>query len=116
MGELKQCRAKECAFHRLMTIGEACRAMTGEALRTTLSWAIEQVTDQLRTVRRSQCRPHQRVCAARQHRRREAERGRAGIAEGLDLAAKHIGQGLERSFDVPAIMPSNSAVGWPGSG
>jgi hypothetical protein len=44
MSELKQGRAKEWAFHRLMTIGEACRAMTREALRTTLSWAIEQVT------------------------------------------------------------------------
>ena len=44
MGELKQGRAKEWALHRLMTIGEACRAMTREALRTTLSWAIEQVT------------------------------------------------------------------------
>ena len=27
-----------------MTIGEACRAMTREAMRTTLAWAIEQVT------------------------------------------------------------------------
>jgi hypothetical protein len=44
MGELKQSRAKEWALHRLMTIGEACRTMTREALRTTLSWAIEQVT------------------------------------------------------------------------
>lgn len=44
MSELKQSRAKEWALHRLMTIGEACRAMTREALRTTLSWAIEQVT------------------------------------------------------------------------
>ncbi|AGA25232.1 IS701-like element ISSiac1 family transposase [Singulisphaera acidiphila] len=44
MSELKQGRAKEWALHRLMTIGEACRAMTREALRTTLSWAIEQVT------------------------------------------------------------------------
>src|SRR5213082_3437361 len=44
MGELKQGRAKEWALHRLMTIGEACRAMSREALRTTLSWAIEQVT------------------------------------------------------------------------
>ena len=44
MGELKQGRAKEWALHRLMTIGEACRAMAKEALRTTLSWAIEQVT------------------------------------------------------------------------
>jgi hypothetical protein len=45
MGELKQGRAREWAFHRLMTIGEACRAMVKEALRTTLSWAIEQVTE-----------------------------------------------------------------------
>jgi hypothetical protein len=44
MGELKQGRARDWALHRLMTIGEACRAMTREALRTTLSWAIEQVT------------------------------------------------------------------------
>ena len=44
MGELKQGRAKEWAIHRLMTIGEACRAMAKETLRTTLSWAIEQVT------------------------------------------------------------------------
>ena len=45
MGELKQGRAREWAMHRLMTIGEACRAMAKEALRTTLSWAIEQVTE-----------------------------------------------------------------------
>jgi hypothetical protein len=44
MGALKQGRARDGALHRLMTIGEACRAMTREALRTTLSWAIEQVT------------------------------------------------------------------------
>ena len=30
-------------IHRLMTIGEACRAMLKETLRTTLSWAIEQI-------------------------------------------------------------------------
>jgi hypothetical protein len=45
MGELKQGRAKEWALHRLMTIGEACRAMLKESLRTTLAWAIEQVTE-----------------------------------------------------------------------
>ena len=44
MGQLRQGRAKEWALPRLMTIGEACRAMLKEALRTTLSWAIEQVT------------------------------------------------------------------------
>ncbi len=43
-GQPRQGRAKEWALHRLMTIGEACRAMAKEALRTTLSWAIEQVT------------------------------------------------------------------------
>jgi hypothetical protein len=45
MGELRQGRAKEWALHRLMTIGEACRAMVKESLRKTLSWAIEQVTE-----------------------------------------------------------------------
>jgi hypothetical protein len=44
MSALKQGRAKEWALQRLMTIGEACRAMEKEVLRTTLSWAIEQVT------------------------------------------------------------------------
>ena len=44
MSELKQGRAKEWALHRLMTICEACRAMLKETLRTTLSWAIEQIT------------------------------------------------------------------------
>ena len=44
MSELKQGRVKEWALHRLMTIGEACRAMLKETLRTTLSWAIEQIT------------------------------------------------------------------------
>jgi DDE superfamily endonuclease len=45
MSQLKQGRAKEWALHRLMTIGEACRAMLKESLRTTLAWAIEQVTE-----------------------------------------------------------------------
>src|SRR5512144_1105427 len=45
MGQLRQGRAKEWALHRLMTIGEACRAMVKETLRTTLAWAIEQVTE-----------------------------------------------------------------------
>jgi uncharacterized protein YndB with AHSA1/START domain len=45
MGQLEQGRAKEWALHRLMTIGEACRAMLKETLRTTLAWAIEQVTE-----------------------------------------------------------------------
>ncbi|HMB05577.1 MAG TPA: IS701 family transposase [Isosphaeraceae bacterium] len=45
MSQLRQGCAKEWALHRLMTIGEACRAMIRESLRTTLAWAIEQVTD-----------------------------------------------------------------------
>jgi hypothetical protein len=45
MGQLRQGCAKEWALHRLMTIGEACRAMVRETLRKTLSWAIEQVTE-----------------------------------------------------------------------
>jgi hypothetical protein len=44
VGRLRQGRAKEWVPHRLITIGEACRAMTEETLCTTLSWAIEQVT------------------------------------------------------------------------
>ena len=44
MGQLQQSRAKEWALHRLMTIGEACRAMDRETLRATRVWAIEQVT------------------------------------------------------------------------
>ena len=44
LSPLRQGRAKQWACHRLMTIGEAGQAMIKEALRTTLSWAIEQVT------------------------------------------------------------------------
>jgi hypothetical protein len=44
MIQLRQGCAKEWAMQRLMTIGQACRAMTHETLRTTLSWAIEQAT------------------------------------------------------------------------
>ena len=42
MIQLRQGCAKEWAMQRLMTIGQACRAMTHETLRTTVSWAIEQ--------------------------------------------------------------------------
>jgi DDE superfamily endonuclease len=45
MSQLKQGRAREWAVHRLMTIGEACRAMIRESLRKTLAWAIEQITE-----------------------------------------------------------------------
>jgi hypothetical protein len=44
MIQLRQGCAKDWALQRLMTIGEACRAMQKETLRTTLSWAIEQAT------------------------------------------------------------------------
>jgi hypothetical protein len=44
MIQLRQGHAKEWALLRLTTIGEACRAMSTETLRTTLSWAIEQAT------------------------------------------------------------------------
>jgi hypothetical protein len=52
MIQLRQGRAKDWALHRLMTIGEACRAMLREALRTTLTWAIEQVTERGQSVDR----------------------------------------------------------------
>ena len=45
MSQLGQNRAKEWALCKLTTIGEACRAMLRETLRSTLAWAIEQVTD-----------------------------------------------------------------------
>jgi hypothetical protein len=48
MSQLRQGRAREWALHRLMTIGEACRAMLRENLRTTLAWVIEQVTEKER--------------------------------------------------------------------
>ncbi len=48
MSQLRQGRACEWALHRLTTIGEACRAMLRENLRTTLAWVIEQVTEKER--------------------------------------------------------------------
>jgi hypothetical protein len=48
MRELRQPTAKEWAVERLMTIGQACRAVATENLRTTLAWAIEQVTENFR--------------------------------------------------------------------
>ena len=48
MSQLRQGRACEWALHRLMTIGEACRAKPRENLRTTLAWVIEQVTEKER--------------------------------------------------------------------
>jgi hypothetical protein len=43
MRQLRQGRAYEWAYQKLTTIGEACRAIMRETLRTTLSWAIERV-------------------------------------------------------------------------
>jgi hypothetical protein len=45
VSQLRQNCAREWALHRLTTIGEACRAMLRENLRTTLAWAIQQVTE-----------------------------------------------------------------------
>ena len=45
MRQLQQSRAKEWAFRRLTTIGEACRAVLNETLRTTLEWAIRHAAD-----------------------------------------------------------------------
>ena len=45
MDQLGQSRAKEWAFRKLTTIGEACRAMLRETMRSTIAWAIEQATD-----------------------------------------------------------------------
>jgi hypothetical protein len=44
--QLRQDRARDWAFSRLKTIGEACRAMANETLRATLNWVIHQVTEQ----------------------------------------------------------------------
>lgn len=43
MRELKSNRAKEWARRRLTTIGEACRSVAEETLRSTLEWAIQQI-------------------------------------------------------------------------
>ncbi len=48
MIQLKQNRAKDWALARLTTIGQACRAVAAETLRTTLQWAISQVTNDSR--------------------------------------------------------------------
>jgi len=45
MKQLRQGHAYEWAYQKLTTIGEACRAILRETLRTTLTWAIERVTE-----------------------------------------------------------------------
>ena len=41
MKQLRQGHAYEWAYQQLTTIGEACRAILRETLRTTLTWAME---------------------------------------------------------------------------
>lgn len=48
MSQLRHRRANDWALRRLTTIGQACRAVTSQTLRTTLAWAIEQVTENSR--------------------------------------------------------------------
>jgi hypothetical protein len=43
MRQLRQGHAYEWAYQKLMTIGEACRAILRETLRTTVTWAINHV-------------------------------------------------------------------------
>ena len=52
MRQLRAGRACEWALHRLMTIGEACRAMLLETLRATMTWLIRQVTEEGRDAQR----------------------------------------------------------------
>jgi hypothetical protein len=46
--QLKQARARDWAFCKLMTIGEASRAMLRESLRQTLTWAVDQIVNRSR--------------------------------------------------------------------
>jgi hypothetical protein len=43
--QLRNRRATKWALHRLTTIGQACRAVADETLRTTVQWAITQITE-----------------------------------------------------------------------
>jgi len=47
MKQLGQGHAYEWAYQKLTTIGEACRAMLRETLRTTLTWAMEHATEKI---------------------------------------------------------------------
>jgi hypothetical protein len=49
MSQLKQGHARDWALCKLTTIGEACRAMLNETLRTTLAWVVDQVTQKSRS-------------------------------------------------------------------
>lgn len=48
MSQLRHGRAKDWAFRRLTTIGEACRAISAENMCATIQWAIEQVAEKSR--------------------------------------------------------------------
>jgi len=43
--QLNHRHSKRWAFRRLTTIGEACRAVLDESLRTTIEWAVRQVVE-----------------------------------------------------------------------
>jgi hypothetical protein len=45
MKQLRQGHAYDWAYQKLTTIGEACRAMLRETLRTTVTWAINHVNE-----------------------------------------------------------------------
>jgi len=45
MAQLQQARAQEWAQTRLMTVGEACRAMLRESLGQTLTWAVDRALE-----------------------------------------------------------------------
>ena len=45
MGQLRQNRAQEWVSAKLTTIGEACRAMLRESLRSTIAWVVDHVTE-----------------------------------------------------------------------
>ena len=49
MDQLGQNRAKAWALRKLTTIGEACRAVLRETMRSTIAWAIEQATEYSRS-------------------------------------------------------------------
>jgi hypothetical protein len=49
--QLRQNRALNWALQRLTTIGEACRAIVTETLRTTLSWVVENFAQEPRKLR-----------------------------------------------------------------
>jgi hypothetical protein len=52
MKQLRQGHAYEWAYQKLTTIGEACRAMLRETLRTTMTWAIKHVNEYAWSVER----------------------------------------------------------------